>query len=208
MAPMSCKISSAAIVSERMRDSANATSSAIFLSKWWHTIYVWIYIYIYIDIVSYISLYISGQDHLSISRIHIDIYITKRTRIDRNMNSIVNIVIVRGFAFRIYIWPYHTYFLNANYLYISIVIRKHHQKTVWCCDTCVSTVFYFSIIRFHSRKKYRYLSQSNDDWIRLSKHFISISINLPVSFHVRPYIYIYLYIYIPACPHVLQSCWS
>ena len=31
-------MSSAAIVSRRMRDSANATSSAIAGSRWWHTI--------------------------------------------------------------------------------------------------------------------------------------------------------------------------
>mmetsp|Transcript_22542 Transcript_22542/g.49371 ORF Transcript_22542/g.49371 Transcript_22542/m.49371 type:complete len:249 (+) Transcript_22542:264-1010(+) len=37
IAPMSCKISSAAIVSGRMRDSAKAMSSGLFLSKWWHT---------------------------------------------------------------------------------------------------------------------------------------------------------------------------
>ena len=38
MAPMSCRMSSAAMVSRRMRDSANATSSAIAGSRWWHTI--------------------------------------------------------------------------------------------------------------------------------------------------------------------------
>mmetsp|Transcript_32725 Transcript_32725/g.76738 ORF Transcript_32725/g.76738 Transcript_32725/m.76738 type:complete len:246 (-) Transcript_32725:414-1151(-) len=38
IAPMSCRISSAAIVSARIRDSAKATSSGMFLSKWWHTI--------------------------------------------------------------------------------------------------------------------------------------------------------------------------
>mmetsp|Transcript_30285 Transcript_30285/g.68413 ORF Transcript_30285/g.68413 Transcript_30285/m.68413 type:complete len:323 (-) Transcript_30285:429-1397(-) len=38
MAPMSCRMSSAAIVSPRIRDSANATSSAMFLSRWWQTI--------------------------------------------------------------------------------------------------------------------------------------------------------------------------
>ena len=37
-APRSCRMSSAAIVSLRMRDSANATSSAIAGSRWWHTI--------------------------------------------------------------------------------------------------------------------------------------------------------------------------
>lgn len=39
IAPISCKMSSAAIVSPRMRDSAKDTSSGIFLSKWWQTIY-------------------------------------------------------------------------------------------------------------------------------------------------------------------------
>ena len=38
MAPMSWRMSSAAIVSPRMRDSAKATSSGMFLSRWWHTI--------------------------------------------------------------------------------------------------------------------------------------------------------------------------
>jgi hypothetical protein len=38
IAPMSCKMSSAAIVSARIRDSANATSSGMFLSRWWQTI--------------------------------------------------------------------------------------------------------------------------------------------------------------------------
>ena len=37
-APRSCRMSSAAIVSLRMRDSANATSSAMPGSRWWHTI--------------------------------------------------------------------------------------------------------------------------------------------------------------------------
>ena len=37
-APRSCRMSSAAIVSRRIRDSANATSSAIAGSRWWHTI--------------------------------------------------------------------------------------------------------------------------------------------------------------------------
>mmetsp|Transcript_39931 Transcript_39931/g.118454 ORF Transcript_39931/g.118454 Transcript_39931/m.118454 type:complete len:262 (+) Transcript_39931:516-1301(+) len=37
MAPMSCRMSSAAIVSPRMRDSAKATSSGIALSRWWQT---------------------------------------------------------------------------------------------------------------------------------------------------------------------------
>mmetsp|Transcript_28812 Transcript_28812/g.48381 ORF Transcript_28812/g.48381 Transcript_28812/m.48381 type:complete len:265 (-) Transcript_28812:1357-2151(-) len=37
MAPRSCRISSAAIVSARMRLSAKATSSRMFLSRWWHT---------------------------------------------------------------------------------------------------------------------------------------------------------------------------
>ena len=37
-APMSCRMSSAAIVSLRMRLSANARSSAIDGSRWWHTI--------------------------------------------------------------------------------------------------------------------------------------------------------------------------
>jgi len=37
-APRSCRMSSAAMVSLRMRDSANATSSAIAGSRWWHTI--------------------------------------------------------------------------------------------------------------------------------------------------------------------------
>ena len=38
MAPRSCRMSSAAIVSRRMRDSAKATSSAIPASRWWQTI--------------------------------------------------------------------------------------------------------------------------------------------------------------------------
>lgn len=38
MAPISCKMSSAAIVSARIRDSAKATSSLISLSRWWQTI--------------------------------------------------------------------------------------------------------------------------------------------------------------------------
>mmetsp|Transcript_5078 Transcript_5078/g.20381 ORF Transcript_5078/g.20381 Transcript_5078/m.20381 type:complete len:458 (+) Transcript_5078:528-1901(+) len=38
MAPMSCRMSSAAMVSFRMRDSANATSSGMAGSRWWHTI--------------------------------------------------------------------------------------------------------------------------------------------------------------------------
>ena len=38
MAPMSCNMSSAAIVSARILDSANATSSGMFLSRWWQTI--------------------------------------------------------------------------------------------------------------------------------------------------------------------------
>lgn len=38
MAPRSCSTSSAAMVSARMRDSANATSSGMFLDRWWHTI--------------------------------------------------------------------------------------------------------------------------------------------------------------------------
>src|SRR5258706_5606370 len=37
-APRSCRISSAAMVSLRMRDSAKATSSAIAGSRWWQTI--------------------------------------------------------------------------------------------------------------------------------------------------------------------------
>ena len=37
IAPSSCSTSSAATVSARMRDSANATSSGMFLSRWWHT---------------------------------------------------------------------------------------------------------------------------------------------------------------------------
>ena len=37
-APMSCRMSSAAMVSRRMRLSAKATSSGIDLSRWWHTI--------------------------------------------------------------------------------------------------------------------------------------------------------------------------
>src|SRR5258707_13932796 len=37
-APRSCRISSAAIVSFLMRDSAKATSSATPASRWWHTI--------------------------------------------------------------------------------------------------------------------------------------------------------------------------
>ena len=36
-APVSCRMSSAAMVSRRMRDSAKATSSAIEGSRWWHT---------------------------------------------------------------------------------------------------------------------------------------------------------------------------
>ena len=38
MAPRSCSTSSAAIVSARMRDSANARSSGIFGFRWWQTI--------------------------------------------------------------------------------------------------------------------------------------------------------------------------
>ena len=38
IAPRSCSTSSAAIVSPRMRLSANATSSGRFLSRWWQTI--------------------------------------------------------------------------------------------------------------------------------------------------------------------------
>ena len=38
IAPRSCSTSSAAIVSPRMRLSANATSSGMFLSRWWQTI--------------------------------------------------------------------------------------------------------------------------------------------------------------------------
>lgn len=38
IAPKSCNTSSAAIVSARIRDSANATSSGIDLDRWWHTI--------------------------------------------------------------------------------------------------------------------------------------------------------------------------
>mmetsp|Transcript_85820 Transcript_85820/g.205700 ORF Transcript_85820/g.205700 Transcript_85820/m.205700 type:complete len:205 (+) Transcript_85820:297-911(+) len=37
MAPRSCSMSSAAMVSPRIRDSAKATSSGIFLLRWWHT---------------------------------------------------------------------------------------------------------------------------------------------------------------------------
>mmetsp|Transcript_71493 Transcript_71493/g.167459 ORF Transcript_71493/g.167459 Transcript_71493/m.167459 type:complete len:206 (-) Transcript_71493:904-1521(-) len=37
IAPMSCRMSSAAMVSPRIRDSANATSSGMFLFRWWHT---------------------------------------------------------------------------------------------------------------------------------------------------------------------------
>ena len=37
MAPVSCRMSSAAMVSPRMRDSANATSSGMDLSRWWQT---------------------------------------------------------------------------------------------------------------------------------------------------------------------------
>ena len=37
IAPMSCSTSSAAIVSLRMRDSANATSSGTRGFRWWHT---------------------------------------------------------------------------------------------------------------------------------------------------------------------------
>jgi hypothetical protein len=36
--PRSCRMSSAAMVSRRMRLSAKATSSAIAGSRWWHTI--------------------------------------------------------------------------------------------------------------------------------------------------------------------------
>ena len=38
MAPRSWSTSSAAMVSARMRDSAKATSSGMFLERWWHTI--------------------------------------------------------------------------------------------------------------------------------------------------------------------------
>lgn len=38
MAPISCKMSSAAMVSQRIRDSANATSSGMSLLRWWQTI--------------------------------------------------------------------------------------------------------------------------------------------------------------------------
>ena len=38
IAPMSCSTSSAAMVSPRMRESAKATSSGMFLSRWWQTI--------------------------------------------------------------------------------------------------------------------------------------------------------------------------
>lgn len=38
IAPISCNTSSAAIVSARIRLSANATSSGIVFDKWWHTI--------------------------------------------------------------------------------------------------------------------------------------------------------------------------
>lgn len=38
IAPKSCSTSSAAIVSARIRLSANATSSGIFFDRWWHTI--------------------------------------------------------------------------------------------------------------------------------------------------------------------------
>ena len=38
MAPTSCRMSSAAMVSARMRDSAKAMSSLRLLSRWWHTI--------------------------------------------------------------------------------------------------------------------------------------------------------------------------
>ena len=38
IAPRSCKTSSAAMVSARIRDSANATSSGMFLERWWQTI--------------------------------------------------------------------------------------------------------------------------------------------------------------------------
>ena len=37
MAPRSCRMSSAAMVSARMRDSAKARSSGICGSRWWHT---------------------------------------------------------------------------------------------------------------------------------------------------------------------------
>mmetsp|Transcript_16012 Transcript_16012/g.48116 ORF Transcript_16012/g.48116 Transcript_16012/m.48116 type:complete len:333 (-) Transcript_16012:528-1526(-) len=37
MAPMSCRMSSAAMVSPRIRDSANATSSGMLGSRWWQT---------------------------------------------------------------------------------------------------------------------------------------------------------------------------
>mmetsp|Transcript_2676 Transcript_2676/g.7313 ORF Transcript_2676/g.7313 Transcript_2676/m.7313 type:complete len:235 (-) Transcript_2676:1722-2426(-) len=37
IAPVSCKMSSAAIVSDRIRDSAKATSSGMVESRWWHT---------------------------------------------------------------------------------------------------------------------------------------------------------------------------
>ena len=36
-APMSCRMSSAAMVSRRIRLSAKATSSGIERSRWWHT---------------------------------------------------------------------------------------------------------------------------------------------------------------------------
>lgn len=38
MAPRSWRTSSAAMVSARMRDSAKATSSGMFLERWWQTI--------------------------------------------------------------------------------------------------------------------------------------------------------------------------
>ena len=38
IAPRSCRTSSAAIVSGRMRESANATSSGTPGDRWWHTI--------------------------------------------------------------------------------------------------------------------------------------------------------------------------
>ena len=38
IAPMSWRMSSAAMVSRRMRLSAKATSSGMFGSRWWHTI--------------------------------------------------------------------------------------------------------------------------------------------------------------------------
>jgi hypothetical protein len=37
IAPMSCRMSSAAMVSPRIRDSAKATSSGIEASRWWQT---------------------------------------------------------------------------------------------------------------------------------------------------------------------------